>query len=552
MSAEIVEYKLGFSYDGKPFSELQQKVEQTQGKFEKLKKGLIDLGQISFGVRAIADAVNFVTSGLSNLENAYNAQIEAESKLATVMRNTIDASDEEIQHIKDLTAAQQALGVVGDEVQLAGAQELATYVGQTESLDKLIPVMNDMIAQQYGLNATQESAVNIATMMGKVMDGQVGALSRYGYKFDEAQEKILKFGTEEQRAAVLAEVISDSVGGVNAALAETPAGRMKQMANTWGDLQEEVGRVIVAVRSALAPVFERVIAISQRLVAYIEANIDTITAVVTGIANAIGTVIDVLVDLAPVLLSVGGVILTVIAAMKVWTAVQTALNFVMAMNPITLIIIGIVALISLIYTLCTKIEGWGSLWDGICGFMKYTFMAYVSYVKLAWDGLVNGFMMGIDKIKLGWYKFKEAMGLGDSQENQAAISQIEADVEARKQAITDSANKVKENAKKAVESLKGIKMGWKDGDKTGAANSTNSSLIAAVNASGSQGTLDGATAQKTEAVATGGTRSTTVNITLGNMIETVNFNGSASENQTEIERTFAESLSRVLGMAAVS
>lgn len=550
MSAEIVEYKLGFSYDGKPFSDLQQKVDQTQSKFQGLTKSLASLGQAYIGIRAITDSISALSSKVAEFENAYNAQIEAESKLATVMRNTIGASDEEIQHIKDLTAAQQALGVVGDEVQLAGAQELATYVGQTKSLDKLIPVMNDMIAQQYGLNATQESAVGIATMMGKVMDGQVGALSRYGYKFDEAQEKILKFGTEEQRAAVLAEVVSDSVGGVNEALAQTPAGRMKQMANTWGDLQEEVGRVIVAVRSALAPVFERVISVSQRLVTYIEANIDTITAVVTGIANAIGTVMDVLIDLAPVLLSVGGVILSVVAAMRVWAAVQAVLNFVMAMNPISLIIIGIVALISLIYTLCTKIEGWGSLWDGICGFMKYTFMAYVSYVKLAWDGLVNGFMMGIDKIKLGWYKFKEAMGLGDSQENQAAISQIEADVEARKQAIADSANKVKENAKKAVESLKNIKMGWKDGDK--ASNSTNSSLIAAVNASGSQGTLDGATAKKTEAVATGGTRSTTVNITLGNMIETVNFNGSVNENQTEIERTFAESLSRVLGMAAVS
>ena len=78
-----------------------------------------------------------------------------------------------------------------------------------------MPVMNDMLAQQYGLNASQESAAQIATMMGKVMDGQVGALSRYGYKFTEAQEQILKFGTEEQRAATLAEVVSESVGGVS-------------------------------------------------------------------------------------------------------------------------------------------------------------------------------------------------------------------------------------------------------------------------------------------------------------------------------------------------
>ena len=77
-------------------------------------------------------------------------------------------------------------------MQLAGAQELSTYLTKTSTLKRLLAVLNDMTAQQYGFNATQEQSVNIATMLGKVMDGQVGALSRYGYKFDEVQEKILR------------------------------------------------------------------------------------------------------------------------------------------------------------------------------------------------------------------------------------------------------------------------------------------------------------------------------------------------------------------------
>ncbi len=60
-------------------------------------------------------------------------------------------------------------------------------------------------------------------MMGKVIEGQTGALSRYGYSFTEAQEQILKFGTEEQMAATLAEVIGQAVGGVNKALAGSPS-----------------------------------------------------------------------------------------------------------------------------------------------------------------------------------------------------------------------------------------------------------------------------------------------------------------------------------------
>ena len=89
------------------------------------------------------------------------------------MRNTMGAREADIQSIKDLCAAQQELGVIGDEVQLSGVQELATYLGEKHSLEQLIPIMNEMFAQQYGLNATQENAAQIATMLGKVMEDVV-------------------------------------------------------------------------------------------------------------------------------------------------------------------------------------------------------------------------------------------------------------------------------------------------------------------------------------------------------------------------------------------
>ena len=99
---------------------------------------------------------------------AYDKQAEAEMKLARVMRNTMRASNGEIQSILDLAEAQQKLGIVGDEVQLAGAQELATYLSTSDALKELIPAMNDMAAQQYGYNVTAEQTANIATMLGIV------------------------------------------------------------------------------------------------------------------------------------------------------------------------------------------------------------------------------------------------------------------------------------------------------------------------------------------------------------------------------------------------
>nr|DAL46937.1 MAG TPA_asm: hypothetical protein [Caudoviricetes sp.] len=60
--------------------------------------------------------------------DAYKVQVEAETKLETVMKQRMGSSKSSIQSVKDLTAAQQELGVVGDEVQMAGAQQLATFL----------------------------------------------------------------------------------------------------------------------------------------------------------------------------------------------------------------------------------------------------------------------------------------------------------------------------------------------------------------------------------------------------------------------------------------
>lgn len=339
----------------------------------------------------------------------YNAQAEAETKLAAVMRNTMGARTAEINSIKALASEQQRLGVIGDEVQLAGAQELGTYLTKADNLKKLMPVMNDMVAQQYGLNATQEQATSIATMMGKVMDGQVGALSRYGYKFDEAQEAILKFGTEEERAATLADVVSASVGGVNAALAQTPEGALKQYENNLGDLQERFGGLFTAIAAAWLPVRNAIMSGWERVVSVFERNKERITATVTAVANVIGTAIR------GVFTALGWiknafafmyewreVIYGVIAAFVVLhakqivsatllglqaaktallTAAQWALNIAMNANPLMLIITGVFTLIGAIIALCRRYEGWATLWNAVKTTLVLSFKQYVDSWK---------------------------------------------------------------------------------------------------------------------------------------------------------------------------
>lgn len=219
----------------------------------------LSLADVKAGFDMALGSIRSLISGCKSLMSTYQTQIESESKLATTMKNSTNATDAQIESVKALASELQGLGVVGDEVQLAGAQELATYVSSTDSIKTMLPVLDDMIAQQYGYSASTESATTIATMLGKVLQGQTSALHRYGYSFTEAQERILKYGTEEERVATLAEVVNESVKGVNSALASTPTGKVKQLSNDFGDLKETLGNLITNVFYPIAQCLDVVV-----------------------------------------------------------------------------------------------------------------------------------------------------------------------------------------------------------------------------------------------------------------------------------------------------
>ncbi|MDR1371824.1 MAG: hypothetical protein LBJ17_01665 [Dysgonamonadaceae bacterium] len=320
------------------------------------------------------------------IEANRNYQVAA-TKLGQVMGNTMGARGEEIQSILDLAAAQQKLGVVSDGAQLAGAQELATYLTRADSLKKVLPAMNDMIAQQYGVNASQMESVNIATMVGKVLQGQTGALSRYGYYFDEAQEKILKFGSEEQRVAVLTDIITESVGGVNAALAATPEGKMKQQADDMDALAAKAGKVLTDIKVAFAPV------VNEILASVIEPVVNGIDSFVRGFreGNPVFVAIAAVVGgLTAGLIAYKTVIMAVSAATRIWAVFQAGLNLVMSMNPVGIVIASVVAMVAVIAVCWNKFAGFRAFlitaWDTVKQFGNILKEAVIDRVK----GLLEG------------------------------------------------------------------------------------------------------------------------------------------------------------------
>lgn len=219
-----------------------------------------NVSQLYVGLRS---AVSGLQGVLGSYAEAYSNAAVASKKLEVVMRQRMDATDEDIKSIKAVTTAQKELGIIGGSVQNAGAQQVSTFLTQASTLRTLIPAMNNLLAQQKGVNATQEDAVSIGNLMGKAMQGQTSALRRVGITFTEAEEQILKYGTESERAATLAKVITNNVGEMNKKLAQTDAGKMKQLQNYIGGIKAKIGSIVVGLQPYLAAASQVAILVSS-------------------------------------------------------------------------------------------------------------------------------------------------------------------------------------------------------------------------------------------------------------------------------------------------
>lgn len=261
-------------------------IAETKGK--RLRDSLLKFNGLVTMFQGLQSSIQQVTGVAQTYIDANKIQVEAETKLMTVMKQRMNATDDEIQSVKDLASAQQALGVIGDEVQLSGVQQLSTFLSQKDSIDKLLPAMNNLLAQQHGLNVTTGDAVNVGNLMGKVMQGQVSALTRVGITFTEAQEQVLKFGTESERAAMLAQVITDNVGEMNQALAQTDAGKAKQELNDLGDKGEMIGAVFAKYEKYIATFSQITMGLSSAITVYkgVEGAINAAGIAMGGWGNA--------------------------------------------------------------------------------------------------------------------------------------------------------------------------------------------------------------------------------------------------------------------------
>ena len=345
---------------------------------------------------------------------------------------------------------------------------------------------------------------------------------RTGESMAQLKERMSKGGISAQELAQAFEWATDKQGlfyqGAEKA-GQTLSGKFNKMMDSITELALKVYEAISPVLSPLVDLAAVIFSSIGQGIGWLIQKFQEGNPIIWGIAGAIG-----IFTTALILHNTYTAIATAWQNRLTWAVIKTNLAFLA--NPITWIIVGIIALIAIIAYCIVGVSGWGKAWEYTVQGMKYSWEAFVENFQLLWTVAKNTFMAGIDACKLAWYKFKEAVGLGDSTENQAMINKIQNDLQERAKSVTEGYKKANEAGEKAKEafgkawdslefkSFKEVKDGLmgKLGIKTESSPAPGVSPI-----TGETTTTTGEGTKTKDNIVSGGTRQTHINIQIGNV-----------------------------------
>ena len=413
-SASLKGLKEKFSSGASASGKFNSGISAAGNSLSSLAKKAVGAATAYVGFRQTKDFLTDCVTGVMELERA-------NTRLETLMMNVSGTTKAQVKDLIDYGDALELCTTIEGDATMAGASQLATFQLSANTIKTLLPAFQDLAVAQYGVNVSQEQMINSGNLIGKVMNGSVGALTKAGVSFTAEQEKILKTGTESEKAAALVEVLRKNFGGLAQQMAQTDEGRIRQLKNAWGSVKDEVGFAVLPAVSGL--------------VQYLSSNIPNIREKVTSAiekikpiaadlwektksgAKTVGNMISWVKDnwawLEPVIGGVVGAIVAYKTAVSIATGVQWALNAAMNANPIGLIITVIGALIGIgvvLYKNWAQISAWfvgiwnkikdgaSWCWEGIKGFFSSAgewFMGLWNGIKdtavFLWEGIKNVF-----------------------------------------------------------------------------------------------------------------------------------------------------------------
>jgi hypothetical protein len=276
-------------------------------------------------------------------------------------------------------ATARATGVDQNQIKLAQAKlltfgQLAKSADQAGgAFDRATKAAIDMGAAGFG--TAEMNAVQLGKALNDPIKG-IAALAKSGVTFTEQEKEKIKTLVESNKLLeaqdMVLKAIETQVGGT----AEATANDSDKMKVAFSQLSESVGLILL-------PLFQKLTAIMMKVADFAREN-STVIVILGGVVAG----------LAVAILAANAAMTIYNATLKIAKGVQMAFNFVMAANPITLVVIALAALVAAFVVAYKTSETFRKFIDGLFTAIKTGVTASVDFLK-GYLNTVLGFYKGI-------------------------------------------------------------------------------------------------------------------------------------------------------------
>jgi len=200
----------------------------------------------AFAIAGAASAAFAIKIGIDSVKAAITAQAE-QDRLSQILKVTTGATMEQISALNDQANALERIGVVSAGNVTQTQSQLATFDLQLSTIQTLTPAILDYVTAEKGAAASAEQFKTMTNGLAQALNGQFGALTRVGFVLDDQTKKMISNGTEAERANAIVKVLNSTYKGFNAALRDTPAGKLQVVANAFEALKTELGTALLPI-----------------------------------------------------------------------------------------------------------------------------------------------------------------------------------------------------------------------------------------------------------------------------------------------------------------
>lgn len=317
------------------------------------------LGAVLGSAFVISKVTDFFGDSIAAVSNwqTLNAQT------AATVKATGGAAGVAAEDVNKLALALEATTATQAESIQSGANMLLTFKNIKNEVGEGNDIFNQATTSLVDYATVMKTDPSTAAItLGKALNDPIkgiSALSRAGVSFTDDQKAMIKTLVESgdtmgAQKIILAE-LNGEFGGSGAARADTYAGKLFAVKDAFGDMGE-------AVVTALIP------------------GLMGLFAVLTPIFTFLGQNQAVLIALATFL---GGVL---VIAMYAWVASIWAANVALLANPVTWIVLAIVALVAALIWVATQTTFFQDVWTAMVGWITAVLDGFFGWWNSFWAG----------------------------------------------------------------------------------------------------------------------------------------------------------------------